>query len=158
MNLKQVINQDLKQALLGGDKLKSDTLRIVKSVILNEEIAQKKRQEGLSDQEIIVCLQKEIKKRQEAADLYVKAGSQDRADKELAEKSIIAKYLPEAMDRDEIGRIIDDVISHESDISLKKMGLIIGQVKNVCKGRADGSVIADIVKAKLEKITEDNKR
>ena len=95
MSLKQVIDQDLKEALLAGDRLKADTLRMIKSVILNQEIAQNKRDSGLDDQEVIACLQKEAKKRQEASDLYIKAGSVERSKKELDEKKVIEAYLPE---------------------------------------------------------------
>lgn len=149
MSLKQTLDQDLKQALLGGDKLKSETLRVVKSTILNEEIARGKREEGLSDEEILGCLKKEAKKRQEAADLYEKAGSTERADKEKAEKQIIEAYLPAAMPESEVETLIDQAVSEHGEITQQTMGIIIGEVKKASNGAADGAVIAKLVKAKL---------
>lgn len=149
MSLKATLDKDLKQALLGGDKLKSDTIRIMKSTILNEEIAVGKREQGLSDEEVIVCLKKEAKKRQEAADLYQKAGSVERADKELAEKEIIEAYLPAAMPEAEIQKLIDQAAAQHGGVTQQTMGIIIGEVKKASNGAADGAAIAKLVKEKL---------
>lgn len=148
MNLKQTIDQDLKQALLGGDKLKSETLRILKSVILNEEIAQNKRDVGLPNEEIISCLKKEVKKRQEASELYQKANEVARAKKELDEVDIINVYLPKAMSDDDVLKLVNQVVS-EIGSDQKFMGKIISEVKALSKNSADGSQIARIVKETL---------
>lgn len=148
MNLKQTIDQDLKQALLGGDKLKSETLRILKSVILNEEIAQNKRDVGLPDEEIISCLKKEVKKRQEASELYQKANEVARAKKELDEVKIINAYLPKAMSDEDVLMLVNQVVS-EIGSDQKFMGKIISEVKALSKNSADGSQIARIVKETL---------
>ena len=79
------IDQDLKQSLLGGDKAKTETLRNLKSAVLNEAIAQNARDSGLSDEQIQKVLSREAKKRAEAAELYQKAGETERASSELAE-------------------------------------------------------------------------
>lgn len=147
MSLKQQIDDDLKQALLANDRIKVDTLRSVKSVILNEEIARGKRGDGLPDSDIIACLKKEAKKRREAADLYQKAEANDRADKELAEKAIIDNYLPAAMSDSEIVKIVDQTIKQQGGD--KGMGPIINKVRAETMGRADGAAIARIVKEKL---------
>lgn len=149
MSLKQTIDQDLKQALLDGDKLKTDTLRVVKSVILNEEISKNKRQQGLSDEEIIICLKKEAKKRHEAAELYKKANSNERAEKELSEKQIIEAYSPETMTESEISALIEQAIAKHGVLTSQNMGLIIGEVKVASKNSADGFIIAKLVKNKL---------
>lgn len=148
MNLKQTIDQDLKQALLGGDKLKSETLRILKSVILNEEIAQNKRDVGLPDEEIISCLKKEVKKRQEASELYQKANEVARAKKELDEVKIINAYLPKAMSDEDVLMLVNQVVS-EIGSDQKFMGKIISEVKALSKNSADGSQIARLVKEAL---------
>ncbi len=149
MSLKQVIDQDLKEALLAGDRLKADTLRMIKSVILNEEIAQNKRDSGLDDQEVISCLQKEAKKRQEASDLYIKAGSVERSKKELDEKKVIEAYLPEMMSDSELIELTRNIISKHGSASMKDMGVIIKSIKESSDGRADGARIANIVKDQL---------
>ncbi len=150
MGLKQQLDQDLKKALLAGQKEKAGTLRIIKSVVLNEEIATGQRENGLSDDAILVCLKKEAKKRQEAADLYIKAGSQDRADRELAEKAIIEAYLPKAMPEEEAAALIDKELEKFNDISPSIMGQVIGAVKTASGGAADGAVIARLVREKLK--------
>jgi len=149
MSLKQVIDQDLKEALLAGDRLKADTLRMIKSVILNQEIAQNKRDSGLDDQEVIACLQKEAKKRQEASDLYIKAGSVERSKKELDEKKVIEEYLPEMMSDSELIELTRNIISKHGSASIQDMGVIIKSVKESSDGRADGARIASIVKDQL---------
>ncbi len=149
MSLKQRINQDIKQALLTGDRLKLDTLRMVKSVILNEEISKGKKDVGLDDQEVIDCLKKESKKRREAAELYIKAKSQERANKELEEESIINSYLPEPLSDSELSSLVDEAIKEFGEVDNKSMGLIISKVKQASDGRADGSSIARLVKEKL---------
>lgn len=149
MSLKQVIDQDLKEALLAGDRLKADTLRMIKSVILNQEIAQNKRDSGLDDQEVIACLQKEAKKRQEASDLYIKAGSVERSKKELDEKKVIEAYLPEMMSDSELIELTRNIISKHGSASIQDMGVIIKSVKESSDGRVDGARIASIVKDQL---------
>ncbi len=86
MGLKQQIDADLKTAMLAGDKVLVTTLRGLKSVILNVEVAEGSRETGLADDKIISLLQKEAKKRQESADLYLQGGSVERQQAELAEK------------------------------------------------------------------------
>lgn len=151
MSLKRTLDQDLKNALLSGDKLKVDTIKLVKSVILNEEIAQGKREQGLDDQSVIACLKKEAKKRSEAAEMYNKAGAKDRAEQEIAEASIISDYLPAAMSEAEIVRLVDEVAKKYDGITQKNMGQVIGEVKSISDGSADGGQIAKIVKERLEK-------
>lgn len=147
--LKQRIEQDLKTAMLGGDKQTVATLRGLKSVILYAEVAKGVRDEGLGDEEITALLVKEAKKRQESADLYKKGGSADRAENELAEKTIIEAYLPKQLSDNELRKIVDGVINSESQPSMQNIGQIIAKVKQETKGAADGARIAQFVKERL---------
>lgn len=147
--MQERIEADLKTALLSGDKETAETLRGLKSAILNESIAQGKKDEGLSDDEITKVLAREQKKRTESIELYSQAGETERADKEKAEQAVIAKYLPEMLDEAEVERIIDEVISGFDNPSMKDMGQIIGQVRTKTGSAADGSLIANLVKGKL---------
>ena len=145
MSLKKAIEADLKQALLSRDKLKSDTLKMVKSAILNEEIANNKRQDWLTDDEIIACLKKEAKKRNEAADLYKKAKSIERANKELAEVEVINKYLPEQMTDTQVLELIkESFLTHAKE--QKNLGKVIADVKIKSENRADSAQIAKLAK------------
>jgi len=147
--LKQRLTDDVKAAMLAGDAPRVECLRGLRSVILYAEVAAGKRDEGLSDSEIEALFAKEVKKRQESADLYVQGGSKERADKELAEKAIIEQYLPQQLSAEEIERVIDDVISQTGASGMQAMGKVIGEVKKRCGNAADGSIIATVVKEKL---------
>ena len=148
--LKQQIEKDLKEALLGGQKDRATTLRGLKSVILYAEVATGSREQGLSDEQIIQLFAKEAKKRQESADFYIKGGSQERADAELAEKKIIESYLPEQLSDEDLVKVIDEVVRSFDAVSPQVMGQVIGKVKQATEGRADGGRIAQLVKERLK--------
>jgi uncharacterized protein YqeY len=147
--VQEQIDKDLKTALLAGDKAKAETLRNVKSALLNEAISTGARESGLSDEQIQKILARESKKRQEAADLYVQGGADERASKELAEKAIIDAYLPEQMGEEELTKIVDEEIAKAGSASMQDMGRIIGAVRARTTGQADGALIAKLVKEKL---------
>lgn len=147
--MKQRLQDDVKAAMLAGDSLRLETLRGLKSVILYAEVAAGKREEGLTDDEILALFSKEAKKRQESAELYVQGGAQEKADKELAEKAIIEAYLPAQLSEAELAAIIDEVLNEVKPAGLQQMGQVIGQVKSKVGNTADGSLIAKLVKEKL---------
>ncbi len=147
--IKDRLDQAIKKALLSGDKQRALVLRGLKSAILYEEVAQKVRETGLDDAGITLILQREAKKRQESADLYVQGGNQERAEAELAEKAIIQEYLPAQLDDAAIQAVIEEVITEVGDSSPAAMGRIIGGVKQKTAGAADGAVIARLVKERL---------
>ncbi len=147
--LEERLEQEIKAALLGGDKVKATTLRGLKATLLNVKVAEGKRDSGLSDDEVIQVLVKQAKQRQESADLYKQGGNQEKADAELAEKAIIEAYLPEQMDEDELNKLIDEVISQTGVSGTQAMGQVIGQVRAKAGATADGAVIARLVKEKL---------
>jgi len=144
------IEADLKTALLAGDKSKVETLRGLKSAILNEVIAKNARETGLSDEQIQQVLGRESKKRQEAADLYKQAGEQARADAELSEKSVIDAYLPAQLPEEEVAKAVEAAISELNASSVADMGKVIGAVRTKLGASADGAVIARLAKAKLQ--------
>ena len=147
--MKQRLQDDVKAAMLAGDSLRLETLRGLKSVILYAEVAAGKREEGLTDDEILALFSKEAKKRQESAELYIQGGAQEKADKELAEKTIIEAYLPAQLSEAELAAIIDEVLNEVKPAGLQQMGQVIGQVKSKVGNTADGSLIAKLVKEKL---------
>jgi uncharacterized protein YqeY len=147
--MQEQIERDLKTALLAGDKTKAETLRGLKSAILNEAIAQNARDSGLGDEQLQKILAKESKKRQEAAELYKQGGSPERAGAELAEKAIIDAYLPEQLDEAEVAKIVDEEVQKAGSPTMQDMGRIIGAVRARAGGQADGALIAQLVKQKL---------
>lgn len=149
MTLEQRLEQDIKTALLAGEKPRVITLRGLKSNLLNVKVAEGKRDSGLSDQEVINIFSKEAKKRQESADLYVQGGSQERADKELVEKAVIEEYLPKQLSEAEIASIVAEVITETGATQQRDMGKVIAGVRAKTAGSADGSIIARLTKEKL---------
>lgn len=149
--LKQQLQDDVKAAMLAKDTLRLETLRGLKSVILYAEVAAKKRAEdgSLSDDEILVLFAKEAKKRQESAELYIRGGAQDKADKELAEKKIIEAYLPEQMSEADLAKLISETIAQTGAEGIQAMGKVIGAVKAKAGSSADGALIARMVKERL---------
>jgi uncharacterized protein len=149
MTIKQQLDQDLKAAMLAGDKTLATTLRGLKSVILYAEVSAGKRDEGLDDAAVTDLLAKEAKKRQESADLYQKGGSPDRANAELVEKQVIARYLPAQLSDEELIALVDQAVAEVGAAGPQAMGQVIGKVKQASKGQADGARIASLVKERL---------
>jgi uncharacterized protein YqeY len=147
--LKSRIDQDLKQALLAGDKVLVTTLRGLKSAILYAEVAKGNREVGLPDDEIITLLSKEAKKRQESADLFRQGGNIEKSEAELTEKKVIEAYLPQQLSDEELGSIIDEVVAGLGATGPQAMGQAIGAVKQKVGATADGSRIAQLVKERL---------
>lgn len=149
MSLKQQIDADLKTAMLGGHKVLTTTLRGLKAAILNTEIAENKRSEGLNDDEVIGILGKEAKKRQESADLFIRGGNAEKAAAETLEKQVIEKYLPKQMDDDALKNLVEAAITETNASGMQDMGKVIGLVKQRAGASADGGRIAGMVKERL---------
>ena len=149
MKLEEKLEQDIKAALLSGDKHKATTLRGLKAALLNVKVATGKRDTGLSDDEVISIFGKESKKRQESADMYKQGGSQERVDQELAEKAMIDEYLPAQLSEAQITSAVEEAIASTGASGPADLGKVIGQVKGRLGASADGAVIARITKEKL---------
>lgn len=149
-HLKDAINADLKAAMLARDVVKTQTLQGLKAVILNEEVAKRLRDTGLDDAQIQQLVVREVKKRDEAAELFEKGGNQASADKERTEKDILGVYLPPQMSEKELREVIERVIDDVKPAGVKDMGRVIGAVKAEVGTAADGSLVAKIVKEKLQ--------
>ena len=147
--IKEKLNADLKASMLAGDAERLSVVRALKSVITYAEVAAGAREQGLSDDEIIPLFARESKKRSESAELYVRGGAQDKADKELAEKKIIDEYLPAQLSEDELGQLVEATAAEMGVSSIADMGKLIGAVKAKAGAAADGSVIAKLVKERL---------
>lgn len=148
--IKQTIDQDIKSSMLSGDKRTANALRNVKSALLTAEIAAGKREEGLSDPETISLLQKEQKKRVEAAELYDRGGNAEQAIEERFEEALIQKYLPKQLTEEDINALIDQSIEELGiELDNQAMGRLIGSVKEKSGGAAAGAIVAKLVKARL---------
>ena len=151
MALKEQIQNDMKAALLSGDRFVGDVLRNLKAAILNEEVAQNKRDEGISDADIEKIIAKEVKKRYEAATLYDQNSRDDSADQERREAAVLETYLPEQLSEAEVKTAVDAKIAALGATDMKMMGQVIGAVKSELGNTADGALISKIVKEQLNK-------
>lgn len=148
MTLKQRIDADVKSAMLARESERVDTLRVLKGAILNEEVATGQREQGLNDEAIEKVVAREIKKRDEAAELYEKGGNAPSAAKERAERKILSEYLPKQLSDDELAVVVQEVIGDlEEGIH---MGKVIGAVKQKVGNQADGARVAAVVQKALQ--------
>ncbi len=148
--MKDKLDADLKTAMLARDHFLTDVIKGLKAAILNQEIAESKRENGLSDSEIEALLAKEAKKRLEAAALYEQGGNQEMAGKERRENEIIVAYLPQQLSEDDITALVKAAIEQTGAEGPKDMGKVIGAVKAKAGSSADGAVIAKIAKDQLQ--------
>ncbi len=151
MALKEQIANDMKAALLGGDRFVGEVLRNLKAAILNEEVATGQREAGLPDAEIEKVIAREVKKRREAAKLYHENARDDLAEPEEKESAVLEAYLPEQMGEDEIRTLVQEKIAALGVSGPQAMGQVIGAVKQVAGNSADGAILARIVKEELNK-------
>ena len=149
MALKSQLENDLKTALLGGDRFRTDVLRGLKAVILNEEVAQGKRDEGLSDAVIEQLIAREVKKRVDSAEQYTAAGRPELVVAEQAEAKVLEAYLTEQLSEDDIKKTVDETIAALVASVPQAMGQVIGAVKGKLGNAADGGTIARLVKEAL---------
>jgi uncharacterized protein len=149
MALMQRIADDTKAALLGGDRFVAEVLRGLKAAILNEEVAQGKRDTGLDDAAIEQIIAREVKKRNESASLYTKAERPELAEAEIKEAVVLQAYLPEQIGEAELVSIIKEVITSKGLSGPQAMGQVIGAVKQQVGNTADGATIARLVKQAL---------
>ena len=151
MALKEQIDNDLKAALLGGNRFVADNLRNLKAAILNEEVATGRRDDGLADAEIEGVIAREVKKRGESKTLYEQNDRPELAENEQKEIDVLAVYLPKQLTEDEIQVVIDEVLVSLGSVDMKAMGQVIGAVKAKCGTAADGATVARLVKTTLQK-------
>ncbi|MFA4871484.1 MAG: GatB/YqeY domain-containing protein [Patescibacteria group bacterium] len=152
MTLQPQIEQDFLKALKRGDKSVVDTLRMLKAAVQNKKIEKLMAKEAaLPDEEMVGLIKSEIKKRRDSIDSYRQGNRNDLADKEEAEIKILEKYLPEPLSEDKLIEIIKNVIGELGAAGPADFGKVMGAVVARVKGRADGQVVARLVKEELGK-------
>ena len=150
MSLKNQIEDKLTQALKSKDKNTYPTLRLIVSAIKDAEIAgRSKGQKEIKDSDIISLLKKMIKQRNESCDVYEKAGRKELQENEKKEINVISTFLPKQLSEEETKNICEETIKSVGATSMKDMGTVISEVNKKVSGRAEGRIIAEIVKNKL---------
>ena len=140
------LETEVKEAMLARDNDRRDALRLILSSLRS---AEKDLQRPLSDGEELQVLQRERKKRIEAAEAFREGGREDRAEKEEAELAVLEEFMPAPLSEDELEQIVDDAIAETGATSLRDMGRVMADVMPQVAGRADGSAVGQIVREKL---------
>lgn len=148
MALFEKVNEDIKTAMKERDKVALDTLRNIKKVFLEAKTAPGAN-DTLEDADALKIIQKLAKQGKESAQTYIDAGRQDLADAELAQVSVIERYLPEQLSEAEIEKMVKTIIEQTGAASMKDMGKVMGMANKQLAGKADGKTISGIVKKLL---------
>jgi uncharacterized protein YqeY len=148
MSLLDNIDNDLKDAMKGGDKFVVTVLRGLKSDIKYKQID---KGEDLTEDEIVDVLSSAAKKRRDSIEQFTSGNRMDLADKETGELDIITKYLPEQLSEDTLKELITESIKETGADSPKQMGLIMKDLMPKIKGKADGKLVSRLVNQMLSK-------
>ena len=140
------LEQEVREAMLARDAARRDALRLILSSLKS---AEKDLQRPLSDEEELQVLQRERKKRREAAEAFREAGREEQAAGEEQELEVLEEFMPEPLSEEELEEIIDDVISEVGATSIRDLGRVMAGVMHQVSGRADGSTVSQLVKEKL---------
>lgn len=145
MSLEITINNDIKAAMLAKDKMRLESLRSIKAAILLAKTAEGASGE-LSAEEEIKMLQKMVKQRKDSAEIYTQQNRAELAEKELAEAAVIEVYLPKQLTEEELLPILKEIAASVGATSAKEMGKVMGAASKQLAGKADGKLIAELVK------------
>lgn len=144
------VKTDLKEAMKVFDEAKVSTLRFLISAIHNKEIALRCAQgKNLPDEEVVEVIRQQIKQRKESIEAFKTGGRDDLVQKEQGELEILNKYLPQQISQEELEKIISETITQTGASAPGDFGKVMGQVMSKIKGRADGAMVAEMVKKKL---------
>lgn len=146
--ISNTIDQEIKQAMLAKDQARLRGLRAIKAALLLARTEKGQAEEITADGELKI-LQRLVKQRKESADIYNQQGRQDLAVVEEEEIAVIAQFMPAQLDREAVEKLIADIIVAAGATSVKDMGKVMGLANKELAGKADGKLIAEIVKAQL---------
>jgi len=149
MVLKDKIQEDLKSAMLAKDENKLSTIGLLKSALQYYEIQKGGAGYEATNEDVLDVVGKEIKKRREAIEMFIKGGRQESADKEKKELELLQSYLPEQMSEVEIRTLVEETISTLGASTMQDMGKVMGALSQKTKGKADGQLVSTIVREKL---------
>ena len=141
------INKEIKSAMLAKDSVRLESLRALKTAIMIAET--KKGAEKLNDNRILKIIQKLVKQRKDASEIYLNQGREDLAKEELDQLLVLESFLPEQISNEELTKIIKKIISDLAAESISDMGKVMGKASNQLSGKADGKQISLIVRKLL---------
>jgi len=143
------IREQIKEAMKARDAARLAALKMLSSELHNAQI----EKPDFTDDDAMVVVKKEVKKRRDSIDAYNKAGRQELAEAEKQELDVLMEFLPEQMTDDQIGMMVDEAIAEIHPESMKDMGRVIGWVVSKAEGAADSAIVAQIAKDKLQNLS-----
>lgn len=146
MTLKQQVEEQIKESLKKGDKLRLSTLRFLLSAIKNEEIA---KQREATDEDVVAVVQRQVKQRFESIEAFQKGGRKDLEQKERDEMAILNTFVPQQLSEQELRKIVEEVVVSLPESDRKNFGKVMGQTMTRVKGRADGNIVSKVIKELL---------
>jgi uncharacterized protein YqeY len=146
MSLIAQIEAELKQAMQARDTARRDALRLILSALRS---AEKELQRPLHDDEELQVLQRERKRRVEAAEAFRAGGREEQAEAEERELEVLEEFMPEPLSEAELEEIVDDAIAEVGATSMRDLGRVMADVMPQVAGRADGSAVSQLVREKL---------
>jgi uncharacterized protein YqeY len=146
MSLIVRLEDELKQAMVARDEPRRDALRLILSSLRS---AEKELQRPLHDDEELQVLQRERKRRIEAAEAFRGGGREEQAQREEEELAVLEEFMPAPLSEEELEEIIDDAIAEVGATSIRDLGRVMADVMPQVSGRADGSVVSQLVREKL---------
>ncbi len=146
MSLIARMEDEVKQATLARDAERRDALRLILSALRS---AEKELQRPLSDGEELQVLQRERKRRIEAAEAFRAGGRPEQADAEERELEVLQEFMPEPLSEEDLEEIVDDAIAENGATSMRDFGRVMADVMPQVSGRADGSAVSQLVREKL---------
>lgn len=149
MSIKEELLKALKEAMQTKDTLKKDTITMLRAAILQVE---KDTQKELTEDEIKVIAAKEVKKRQESIAEFEKGGREDLVDQTKKEIEILSVYAPKQLSKEEVEALVTQTIATVGATGPRDMGRVMGALREKTAGKADGKLVSDIVKQKLNEI------
>jgi uncharacterized protein YqeY len=147
MSLTEKINDDLKAAMKSGDSVKLNTIRSIRTRII--ELSKRGTGSSITQEDELTILLSEAKKRKEAIEMYQKGGRTDLSDQEQRELEIINEYLPKQISIEEVADIVKKIIVEVGAVSIKDFGKVMPAAMKELKGRIDGKVVQEVVKQQL---------
>ena len=146
MSLIAQLEKELKEAMVARDTDRRNALRLILDSLRS---AEKELQRPLHDDEELQVLQRERKRRQEAAEAFRSGEREEQAQAEERELAVLEEFMPEPLAEEELEEIVDDAIAEVGATSMRDFGRVMADVMPQVSGRADGSAVSQLVREKL---------
>jgi len=146
-SLKARVAEEMKDALKSGQKVRLGALRLLSASVKNREVELRRE---LTDEEFLEVVAREVKRRNEAIEMYEKGARPELVEKETEEREVLQVYLPQQLTAEETDALVDEAIAATGASSAKEIGKVMGYVMGKAKGRVDGSAVQQRARARLE--------